>query len=431
MISVVGVSHHTCPIEARERFAFTEQNPRSAIDGAAARESVWLTTCNRTELYSVAEGSEAAEAAFADALQVPPDFARRYRYTLEEADATRHLFRVASGLDSAVVGEDEILGQVRRALTEAQGAGSAGPMLTRMFQDALVAGKRVRSETALGGAPVSVSGAAASLIRNASEGERAAPASVLIIGAGEMARSVARAVGGMRPRAIAIANRDHERARSLAAEMGAKAVAWPLSPEGLARFDVIVSCTSAPAFLLTKDLVEAAARSRPQGKPLHLLDLAVPRDIDPAVRSIAGVRLSNIDDARCVVAGARSRRAGQTAPAERIVEEQLEAFRGWLATRDVSDAIRLLKERADAIRRGELAWALPKLAGLSASERAVVEQFSARLVNKLLHTPTVRLREAAAGGGAPDRLREHVLHVFDLEDAPAEDIASARPRPQG
>ncbi len=424
VISVVGVSHHTCPIEARERFAFTEALPCVAV-ADRARESVWLHTCNRTELYSVAERTGAAEAMFADALQVPPDFTARYSYTLEEVEAARHLFRVASGLDSAIVGEHEILGQVRRAFAGAQGQGSAGPLLTRMFQDALVAGKRVRSETALGGAPVSVGGAAAAIIRKAQRGERAAPASALIIGAGSLARSVARAVGGMRTDAFAIANRTHERARELASETGAEAVAWPVPPENLARFDVIVSCTSAPGFLLTKATVAEAARRLPPGKSLHLLDLAVPRDIDPAVRSLAGVRLSNIDDARCVVDGARSQRAEQMAPAERIIEEQLDAFCGWLAARNVSDAIRLLKERADAIRQGELEWALPKLAGLSESERAVIEQFSARLVNKLLHTPTVRLRETAANGTG-ERLGDLVLQAFDLGDGSREGTGAGR-----
>ncbi len=413
IISVVGVSHHTCPIAVREKFAFTEANPCARLDGRAS-EAVWLSTCNRTELYSVAEDGASAEAAFAEALDVPAAFARRYSYALEGAKAARHLFRVAGGLDSAVVGEDEILGQVRRAFAEARERGTDGPMLARLFQDALAAGKRVRAETEIGRCPVSVSGAAASILLARGGWKRLEHASVLVIGAGELARGVARRLQGMGARDLTIANRTHARARGLARETGAEAQRWPLAPELLARFDAIVSCTGAPGFVLSREAVEAAARSLPEGRSLHLIDLAVPRDIAPEAASIAGVHLNNIDDARTIVDDSLSKRSRHVAPAERIVEEQLAEFREWLASRNVSDSIRLLKERADVIRLGELEWALPKLAGLSPSERAVVEQFSTRLVNKLLHTPMQRLRETA-GGGEADWLGEHVPRVFDLD----------------
>ena len=432
IISVVGVSHHTCPIEVREQFALTEAQPCARIDSdGRASEAVWLSTCNRTERYSVVEDGADAEAAFAEALDVPAGIARRYSYALEEAEAARHLFRVAGGLDSAVVGEDEILGQVRRAFADARERGAAGPMLTRLFQDALAAGKRVRAETEIGRCPVSVSGAAASILLARWGWESLENASVLVIGAGELARGVARRLAGMRARDLTIANRTHARARDLARETGADALRWPLAPELLAQFDAIVSCTSAPGFVLSREAVEAAARSLPEGRSLHLIDLAVPRDIDPEAASVAGVHLNNIDDARTIVDDSLSKRSQHVAPAERIVEEQLAGFREWLTSRNVSDSIRLLKERADEIRQGELEWALPKLAGLSPDERAVVEQFSTRLVNKLLHTPTQRLRETAGDGGA-DCLGEYILQVFDLDsdsDTASAGETAARPEP--
>lgn len=414
IISVVGVSHHTCPIDVREQFAFTEGNPCAQFDERTS-EAVWLSTCNRTELYSVAEEPGSAEAAFAETLGVPAQVADRYSFTLEDEAAAHHLFRVASGLDSAVVGEHEILGQVRRSLVDAQEQGSVGPTLTRLFQAALAAGKRVRTDTRLGGSPVSVGGAAAAILREGLGGDSLEDASVLIVGAGEMARSVARSVSRMQTGVLAIANRTRDRAHELASETGAEVVEWPMTSERLARFDALVSCTSAPGFLMTREMMRDAVRHLPPGKAMHLVDLAVPRDIDPTVASIPEVALSNIDDARTVVDDSLSRRAEHVEPAERIIEEQLAGFREWLAARNVSDTIRLLKERADLIRLGELEWAMPKLAGLSQNERAVVEQFSARLVNKLLHTPTVRLRETASRGD-PDCLNEHVLQVFDLED---------------
>ena len=411
----------------REQFAFPDGNPCIEMDGRTS-ESVWLSTCNRTEMYSLAEATESAEATFAETLQIPDGFADQYSYTLEGADAAHHLFRVACGLDSAVIGEHEILGQVRRALAQAQSGGSAGPMLTRMFQDALAAGKRVHTETEISRCPISVSGAAASILLERRGWESLENASALVIGAGEMGRGVARCLKGMQARDLAIANRTSARAQELARETGAEALAWPVAPEILARFDAIVSCTSAPGFLLTRETVEAATRYLPAGKSIHLMDLAVPRDIDPDVCSLPGVHLSNIDDARTIVDDSLSKRSQHVEPAERIIEEQLVCFREWLAARSVSDSIRLLKERADLIRLSELEWVMPKLSGLSGSERAVVEQFSTRLVNKLLHEPTSQLRKTASRE-QPDSLGELLQQVFDLNAGEDPGDESARSKP--
>ena len=412
VLSVIGVSHHTCPVEIREKFALTHSHILDEYDDARS-ETVWLSTCNRTEMYSVLRDRPAAEAAFARTFDIPPEFADQCTFRLESADAARHLFRVASGLESLVVGEDEILGQVRRALAEAREKGSAGPVLSRMFQDALAAGKRVRSETDLNRFPASVSSAAASMVRERCGGSLEISA-VLVIGAGDMGRAVARCLKGMKTRDHAIANRTYARAEALARDTGAEVLEWPVRPDSLARYDAVISCTGAPGFVLTREMVQAAVEEAPPGNSIQLVDIAVPRDIDPSVDSIPGACLNNIDDVRSVVDDSVRRRSRYVEPSERIIREQIEGFMEWIAARGASDDIRLMRERANSIRLSELDWAMPKLVGLSQSEREIVEQFSTRLVNKLLHAPTLRLRETASGC-APTSPGEFARYIFDLE----------------
>ena len=332
---------------------------------------------------------------------------------LEGTDAIRHLFRVASGLDSMVVGEGEILGQVRRALAEAQNLGSAGPILTRMFQDALAVGKRVRTETSINRFPASVSSAAASLVQTETAGDLE-DTRVLVIGAGDMARAMARCLKGMNVKDIAIVNRTRSHAETIARENGARVLEWPITAEGLAGFSTVMSCTSAPEFILTRETVEAAARHLRAEETLQLVDIAVPRDIDPCVSSIPGVHLTDIDDIQAVVDESLAMRSHYMEPAERIISDQIESFTGWMSTRSVSNSIQLLRDRADAIRVRELDWAMPKLSHLSQSELEIVAQLSNRLVKKLLHTPTLRLREAAAQGES-EPVSELVHQLFGLD----------------
>ena len=412
VLSVIGVSHHTCPVEVREKFAFIESHTLDKCDDPHS-ETVWLSTCNRTEMYSVFSETGSAETAFAGTLDIPSEFAARCTFRFEGAEAARHLFRVASGLESLVVGEDEILGQVRRALADARDDGSAGPVLTRMFQDALTAGKRVRSETEINRFPASVSAVAASIVRERCGNGNLDNSSVLVIGAGDMGRAVARCLKGMKTRNLAVANRTRSRAEDLARDTDADVLEWPVGPESLSRYDAIISCTGAPDFILTRRMVEAVKEMRP-GKSVHLVDIAVPRDIEPGVDSIQGVSLNNIDDVRSVVDDSVSKRSQYVEPAERIIREQIDGFMEWTSVRSASDSIRLMRERANSIRLSELDWAMPKLAGLSQTEREIVEQFSTRLVNKLLHAPTLRLRETAAEGDA-DSARALVRRIFDLE----------------
>ena len=411
VLSVTGVSHHTCPVEVREKFAAAESRAPAQVDGTAS-ESVWLSTCNRTELYTISDQIDAGGSAFAKALQIPRRFVAEYAYVLEETDAIRHLFRVASGLDSMVVGEGEILGQVRRALAEAQNPGSAGPVLTRMFQDALAVGKRVRTETSINRFPASVSSAAASLIQTGTASDLE-DISVLIIGAGDMARAMARCLKGMNVQDIAIVNRTRSHAESIARESGAQVLEWPITVERLARFNAVISCTSAAEFILTRETVEAARHLRAE-ETLQLVDIAVPRDIDPCASTIPGVHLIDIDDIQAVVEESLAMRSHYVEPAERIIGDQIERLTAWMSTRSVSNSIQLLRDRADAIRAREMNWALPKLSHLSQSELDVVAQLSNRLVKKLLHAPTLKLREAAAQGES-EPVSELVHQLFGLD----------------
>lgn len=365
-------------------------------------------------MYSVPSESAAAETTFAKALDIPVELASRYTYRLEDDQACEHLFRVASGLESLVLGEDEILGQVRRALTDAQDSGSTHPVLARVFQDALNAGKRVRSETEINRFPASVSTAAASIVREFCGGGTLKDISVLIIGAGEMGSAVLRCLNGMRTQHLAIANRTHWRAEEIARATGADVVEWPVSPEVLARYQAVISCTSSPGYVLSQRAVETMGQHLLPGKSIHLVDIAVPRDIDPDASSVSGVYLYNIDNIQDIVNDSVSRRIKYVEPAEQIIREQVDGFSKWMAARNVSDSIRLMRERADLIRLDELDWVMPKLSRLSPEERDVVRQFSARLVNKLLHAPTLRLRKAAAGGYDDSEAEALVRTIFDV-----------------
>jgi glutamyl-tRNA reductase len=328
-------------------------------------------------------------------------------YRLADDAAALHLFRVAAGLDSMVPGEGEILGQVRSAFE----AGAAGPVLDRLFRQALHAGKKVRAETAIAESPASVSSAAAALAQQVFgqlEG-----CSVMLVGAGHVAELSARSLAARGARIAFVANRSVHRAEVLAARFGGAGVRLEEAADRLAGVDVLVSSTGAPGRTFGKAEVEAALRTR-KGRPLFLIDLAVPRDLDPAIDELDGCYLYDIDDLESVVAASLAGRRREAARAEAIVAEEGERFREWQASREVVPAIASLRAWAEEIRSTELERVRGRL-GLSESQQEAVESVTAQIVNKLLHPPTVRLKEAAAGadGGS---YAEAVRHLFDLGD---------------
>jgi len=394
-LSAVGISHHVAPVELRERVALP-------LDEAAALarsvgDAVCLSTCNRTEIYLAGDDEERAFEAL-ERLAVEPLDSVVYR--LHDDAAATHLFRVAAGLDSLVPGEGEILGQVRDAYEAAR----PGPLLDRVFRQALQVGKRVRTDTAIGESPASVSSAAAALAQQVFgdlEGRR-----VLCVGAGRIGELAAANLASRGATIAYVANRSPDAAHELAARFGAVALTLDELPGRLGEVDVVLASTSAPDAVVRACDVPQRRRS-----PLFFIDIAVPRDVDPAVHELEGCYLYDIDDLEAVVAETLAGRRVEAARAEQLVAEEVERFRAWQASLDVVPAIASLRARAEEIRVAELA----KLGRLPEHERRTVESVTAQILNKLLHLPTVRMKQAAAaaeGAAYADAVR----HLFGLED---------------
>jgi len=411
-IVLTGLSHHTAPIEAREAAALRGDQLPAALArlAAVAADGAIISTCNRTEIYAYGGPDAVALAATLRAQVVGPDTVRPAWYTLQGAAAVAHLFAVAAGLDSLIPGEVQILGQIKHAWAAAHAAGVAGPVCSALFQRALAAGKRVRNETPISTLPASVSYAAVALVRRilgSLSGRQ-----VLVIGAGAMGEGVARCLMANGAGTLLVANRHPERAAALAAAQGGRPVAWAAIPAALRQVDIVISATDAPGFVLDAATVHAA---RPSGTaaPLHLIDLAVPRDIDPACADLPGVFLHNIDHLRAVIDSALTARRQVLPQATAIVADEAQAFLAWLDERRAAPTIAALHQQAETIRRQETDWALARLSTLSAHDRQIVEALASRLVGKLLHGPTVRLRQlAAADDGA--HYAAAIDTVFDL-----------------
>ena len=410
-LSLVGVSHHQAPVELRERVAVDLEGAAAlAAEFADGCEAAVLSTCNRTELYLAADEDDGLEErAVVRLLELAGDEAAALApvlYCLGDQAAALHIFRVAAGLDSLVPGEGEILGQVRAAYE----VGAAGPLLDRLFRQALHAGRRARVETAIGESPASVPAAAAALAQQVFgelSGRR-----VLVVGAGKMSELAARNLVSRGASIAAVANRTAAHGEELAQRLGTRSVGLDGLAEELRTADVVVTSTSAPGFVLHAALARESLRAR-HGRPLLLVDLAVPRDVDPALAAYDGCFVYDIDDLEAVVELALDGRRVEAARAEQIVAAEAERFREWQVSLAVVPAIASLRARAEEIRVGELARA--RLERLSESERTLVEAITAQIVNKLLHLPTVRLKEAAA---AADGViyADVVRHLFGLDE---------------
>jgi glutamyl-tRNA reductase len=385
-------------VEVRERVAL---NPNDA--GALARalgDAVVLSTCNRTELYVVGDDAEAH--ALAALRSLGGEEVASLAYRLSDHAAALHLFRVAAGLDSLVPGEGEILGQVRAA----HEVGAPGALLNRLFRDALHAGKRARTQTTIAESPASVPSAGAALAQQVfGDLERRR---VLVVGAGKIGELAARSLAARGAVVTAVANRTREHGEELAQRIGTQALSLDDLAVTLADVDVVVACTSAPGFVVTPADVPAR-----KGRPLFFVDLAVPRDVDPAVNDLDGCYVYDIDDLEAVVQASLAGRRREAERAEAIVAEEAERFRAWQASRGVVPAIASLRARAEEIRERELARARG-LSRLSADERRAVEALTTQIVNKLLHEPTVRLKEAAAGAEG-SVYADAVRHLFALD----------------
>ena len=405
---LVGTSHHRAPVELRERVALEREQAATLAARLAegGRETVCLSTCNRTEIYLAAEDAEQAERdAVAALAELEPEVAHAL-YRLRDQAAALHLFRVAAGLDSLVPGEGEILGQVRVA----HELGTTGPLLDRVFRQALHSGRKVRAQTAIGHSPASVSSAAAALAEQVF-GDLA-DRSILLVGAGKISEQAARNLRSRGARISFVANRTRGRAEELARRLGAEALPLAGIEEELARADVVVASTSAPGYVLDAAAVRRALGGR-RGRQLLLIDLAVPRDLDPAIHDLEACYLYDIDDLQAIVAETLSGRRREAERAESLVAAEADKFHEWHAALDVVPAIASLRARAEEIREAELQKAEGLLERLDESQRRAVESITAQIVNKLLHLPTVRLKQAAAAADGV-LYAEAVRHLFGL-----------------
>jgi glutamyl-tRNA reductase len=417
-IKVLGVNHRTAPLDVRERFAHGAHevpNALARVMAAGASGGVLLSTCNRTEFYLVAGDEPALEAVWSLLWErlpggtPPAGGARDYGYIARDRDAVRHLYRVSSGLDSMILGESQIQGQVREAW-EASRA-QAGPVLHRLFQTALHVGSRVRTETGLGMGTASAASAGVA-VAGKIFGDLAGR-SALILGAGDMAELAATCLTDQGVQITLVANRTQERARAIAERLGGRAVsleeAWPF----FATTDIALCSTAAPHAVVTWERVGAVIGAR-RGKPLCILDLAVPRDVDPAIAQLENVFLYDVDDLQTVAAQATSRRRDEIPAAERIVEEETDVFWAWYGGLGVVPTIKELRARMEEVRVAEVERVLRQLDSLSPEDRARVEQFSHALLNKFLHQPTITLKKAAEEGRGYGLL-EAVRRLFGME----------------
>ena len=412
-IKVLGVNHRTAPLEVRERFAHGAHEVPAALArvmAAGASGGVLLSTCNRTEFYLVLEDEGPADAVWSLLDERLPERGRasKYGYIVRDRDAVRHLYRVSAGLDSMILGESQIQGQVRDAW-EASRA-HAGPVLHRLFQTALHVGARVRTETAVGAGTASAASAAVA-VAGKIFGELAGR-SALVLGAGDMAELAATCLVDEGVQVSLVANRTHERARVIAERLGARALtleeAWP----HFGTIDIALCSTAAPHAIVTWERVAPVIAGR-SGRPLCILDLAVPRDVDPAVAQLENVFLYDVDDLQTVAAQATARRRDEVPAAERIVEEETDLFWAWYGGLGVVPVIKEFRGRLEQLRAAELERAMRQLGHLAPEDRARVEQFSHALLNKFLHQPTVALKEAAEQGRGYGLL-EAIRRLFGL-----------------
>jgi len=417
-IVVVGLNHTTAPVAVRERLAFSETTSASSLARfrpPEVQELVILSTCNRVEMYMQTDDIDASVANCVTFLaachDVPPDQFAPHLYQLSDLEAVRHLFRVAASLDSLVLGEPQILGQVKAAYLGAQAAGRTGVIFSQLFERALSVAKAVRSATGISDHAVSVSYAAVELAKKIFEslGQR----TVMVLGAGDTAELAARHLVNHGVRRVFIANRTAERAERLAQALQAKAISWEAFPEHLTYADIVISSTSAPHTVIDPAMVREAIRAR-RHRPMFFIDIAVPRDIDPAVNMLENVFLYDIDDLHNVVQENRRERQHAALAAEELVWREVRHFQQWLATRDAVPTIVALRQHAEAIRVKELEKALARLGPLDERQRRTLEALTCGIVNKLLHAPTVYLKRSSSAGQMRDAV-QLVRHLFHLD----------------
>jgi glutamyl-tRNA reductase len=414
-ILLVGLNHRTAPVELREKLALTGCALQMALEAlqdyrhptsvnqhsnaiAPIHEGAIISTCNRLEIYAVVEkadtGWQHIEGFLSGLQNIPLDELHPHLYHLEGVNAIHHLMRVACGLDSMILGESQILGQVTQALSDAQSAGLTGPVLSHLFSQVIHAGKRARTETEISRFTTSVSHAG---VRMVLDKIHTNTPNVLVIGAGEMALLAAKTLTKYASVNLAFINRTYNRAEALAAELGGQSMSWHQLDEALQWADAIITATGAPHIVIYAKDVEREFLKR-QHRPLLFVDIAVPRDVEVTVGEIEGVQRYDIDDLHSIVDSNTAQREAAIPLVEAIIAEEINTFQEWYHSREVTPVIRDLRRWASEVAQMEIEQALNKLHGVDDQTVHIVNKLAHRIVNKLLHEPTVRLRGQAAEG---------------------------------
>src|SRR5216683_4527550 len=415
---VVGLNHTTAPVAVRERLAFADQTlvaPLTQWHDPAVEEVVILSTCNRVECYLQGPDAEAGARCCIDFLAtyhgLPEAQLVPHLYQWHDIEAVRHLFRVASSLDSLVLGEPQILGQVKAAYGAARAAQRTGVVLTQLFERALHVAKLVRSAMGVSGHAVSVSAAAVELAKKIFE--HLPEHTVMVLGAGETSELAARHLIRQGVTRLFVANRSPQRAEKLAQALQAKALLWEEFPAYMVQADIVLSATSAPQPIIQRAMVQDVMRVR-KHRPTFFIDIAVPRDIDPAIQTLENVFLYDMDALENVVDANRRARQQAALVAEDLVWREVRQFYQWLAAREAAPTIVALRQWAETTRLEELDTALARMGPLEERQRRALEAFSVGLVQKLLHAPTVNLKHSFREGRAPDYI-QLVRHLFALD----------------
>ncbi|HZQ85116.1 MAG TPA: glutamyl-tRNA reductase [Acidimicrobiales bacterium] len=418
-VIVVGLNHRTVPLEILERMTVSDAHLPKALHDLASRnnlsEAVVLSTCMRTEIYAVADKYHGAVQDVRNFLSelgftAPEDFTD-HLYSFHDDAAIGHLFRVASGLDSAVLGEGEVLGQVKHAWDRARDEGAAGPVLSALFRHAVEVGKRARAETAISRGTTSVSQAAVQMAarRLGSLDGR----SILVLGAGDMGEGIAVALSSSAAGSrVLVANRTWTKAKAVAKKVGGEAIDFGSLAAALEDVDVVLTTTGSPSVLIEASDVAGVMDSRE--RDLLIVDIAVPRDVDPAVRRLEGVTLLDMDDLRTFAEAGIAGRRGEITKVEAIIAEEVQRFVDESTAREAAPLVAALRDRAEQVRQAELARLGARLEGLDDRQRQAVEALTRGIVNKLLHEPTVRLKDAA-GSPRGESLAAALRALFDLE----------------
>ena len=409
-IYCLGLNHNTASVALRECLTFTPHRLQASLARLGCgndpswrdvQELVILSTCNRVELYAVASRPifDTLEAFLSETQNLPAPKFSASLYRLRDEDAIRHLLNVASGLDSVVIGEPQILGQVTEAYLAAKRHGTAGKILSRMFQAAIHAGKRARTETTITQNPSSIASIAINLISEIVPDLPAAK--VMVLGAGEMAELAVEALRKRGAKQILVVNRTLQKAQELAHRWDGQAASLELLLEHLPDMDIVITSTGAPHVLIQRSMVEKALRQRPQ-RPMVFMDIAVPRDVDVEVKDIAGVRLYDMDTLSANLEVSLAQRQAQVPQVEAILAEEQAALEGYLASLDVVPIIVEMRKQADSIRKDEVEKAIRRMPNLTPEMEHQIEVLTASIVNKILHSPTTRLRGEANGPNAKD-----------------------------